>query len=110
MNAPGCFLSLEEKTLKYTLIETDFVFLFLSMTRGNNMLSTRIPFNPIRSWLWFQCLRVSMTWPALVWFMTYNNCDYIKNLYKNYTIIETSWSYGMNATKESSEIVIINNV
>ena len=49
MNAPGCFLSLEEKTLKYTLIETDFVFLFLSMTRGNNMLSTRIPFNPIRS-------------------------------------------------------------
>ena len=47
---------------------------------------------------------------SVAWFMTYNNCDYIKNLYKNYTIIETSWSYGMNATKESSEIVIINNV
>ncbi len=47
---------------------------------------------------------------SAAWFMTYNNCDYIKNLYKNYTIIETGWSYGMNATKESSEIVIINNV
>ena len=44
------------------------------------------------------------------WFMTYNNCDYIRNLYKNYTIIETSWSYSMNKTKESSEIVIINNI
>lgn len=41
------------------------------------------------------------------WFMTYNNCEYIKNLYKNFKIIETSWSYGMNKTKKSSEIIII---
>jgi DNA adenine methylase len=41
------------------------------------------------------------------WIMTYNNCDYIKNLYKNFIIIETSWSYGMNKSKKSSEIVII---
>lgn len=41
------------------------------------------------------------------WFMTYNNCEYIKNLYKDFKIIETSWSYGMNKSKESSEIVII---
>lgn len=41
------------------------------------------------------------------WFMTYNNCDYIKQLYKDFKIIETSWSYGMNASKKSSEIVII---
>jgi DNA adenine methylase len=41
------------------------------------------------------------------WFMTYNNSDYIKNLYKDYKIIETSWSYGMNKSKKSSEIVII---
>ncbi len=39
--------------------------------------------------------------------MTYNNCDYIKNLYKDFKIIETYWSYGMNKSKESSEIVII---
>jgi DNA adenine methylase len=42
------------------------------------------------------------------WFMTYNNCEYIKNLYKNFKIIETSWSYGMNKSKKSSEIIIIN--
>lgn len=41
------------------------------------------------------------------WVMTYNNCEYIKNLYKDFKIIETSWSYGMNKSKHSSEIVII---
>jgi DNA adenine methylase len=41
------------------------------------------------------------------WFMTYNNCSFIKDLYKDYKIIETSWNYGMNKSKESSEIVII---
>ncbi len=42
------------------------------------------------------------------WIMTYNNCEYIKRLYKDFKIIETSWSYGMNKSKKSSEIVIIN--
>jgi len=52
------------------------------------------------------------------WMMTYNNCDYIKKLYKNFKIIETNWSYGMcnvkkkgdtsvKKQKPSSEIVII---
>ena len=41
------------------------------------------------------------------WLMTYNNCEYIKNLYKDFKIIDTNWSYGMNKSKESSEIVII---
>ena len=50
----------------------------------------------------FHCLSTKKNW-----IMTYNNCDYIKNLYKNYKIIETSWNYGMNKTKKSSEIVII---
>ena len=41
------------------------------------------------------------------WIMTYNNCDYIKNLYKNFIIIDVNWTYGMNADKKSSEIIII---
>lgn len=41
------------------------------------------------------------------WIMTYNNCDYINELYKDYKIIQTSWTYGMNKSKTSSEIVII---
>jgi len=41
------------------------------------------------------------------WIMTYNNCEYIKNLYKDFTIFDTNWSYGMNKSKKSSEIVII---
>lgn len=41
------------------------------------------------------------------WIMTYNNCSKIKEMYSKYKIIETNWSYGMNKTKKSSEIVII---
>lgn len=41
------------------------------------------------------------------WILTYNNCKYIKNLYANYVIMEVNWSYGMNKTKKSSEIIIV---
>lgn len=43
------------------------------------------------------------------WIITYNNCEYIKTLYKDYKIIDVNWSYGMNKTKKSSEIIIISN-
>jgi DNA adenine methylase len=41
------------------------------------------------------------------WIITYNNCEYIKDLYKKYIILEVDWSYGMNSSKTSSEIVIL---
>lgn len=41
------------------------------------------------------------------WIMTYNDCEYIRELYKDYEIHDVNWKYGMNKTKESSEIVII---
>ena len=41
------------------------------------------------------------------WMMTYNDSEYIRELYKDYKIIETNWKYGMNKSKESSEIIII---
>lgn len=50
----------------------------------------------------FKCLSVKKNW-----LMTYNNCEHIKDLYKGFKIIETNWSYGMNKSKKSSEIVII---
>lgn len=42
------------------------------------------------------------------WLLCYNNCQYIKDKYKDFKIIEVQWSYGMNKTKESSEILIMN--
>jgi DNA adenine methylase len=42
------------------------------------------------------------------WVMTYNDCEYIREKYKNYTIINLNWNYGMNKSKKSSEILIIN--
>lgn len=39
------------------------------------------------------------------WVMTYDNCSFIKNLYKDFEQIEVSWSYGMTASKK--ELVIL---
>ncbi len=41
------------------------------------------------------------------WLLTYNNCDFIRELYKDYIILDVDWKYGMNTTKKSSEIVIL---
>jgi DNA adenine methylase len=40
------------------------------------------------------------------WVMSYNDCEYIRELYKDYEIIKENWSYGMNTSKKSSEIII----
>lgn len=40
------------------------------------------------------------------WVVCYNDCEYIRNLYKDNRIENVSWSYGMNKTKKSSEILI----
>jgi DNA adenine methylase len=41
------------------------------------------------------------------WVMSYNDCETIRDLYKDYEIQEAAWTYGMNKSKESSEILII---
>ena len=41
------------------------------------------------------------------WLLTYNDCEYIRQLYRLYLILDTQWSYGMNKTKRSSEIIIL---
>lgn len=41
------------------------------------------------------------------WIITYNNCEYIRNMYQDYLIIDVNWKYGMNTSKLSSEIIII---
>lgn len=41
------------------------------------------------------------------WMLTYNDCPYIRELYSDFRIIDEEWSYGMNKTKKSNEIIII---
>jgi DNA adenine methylase len=41
------------------------------------------------------------------WMISYNDCEYIRNLYADCRIFKESWSYGMNASKKSSEIIIL---
>jgi len=43
------------------------------------------------------------------WMISYNDCEYIRNLYNGCRIISTSWSYSMNKSKASSEIIILPN-
>lgn len=40
--------------------------------------------------------------------LTYNDSDEVRALYEGYSIYEAAWSYGMNKSKQSSEIVITN--
>lgn len=42
--------------------------------------------------------------------ISYNDCEYIRDLYKNSTILSVQWSYGMNKTKKSNEILIVPKV
>jgi DNA adenine methylase len=41
------------------------------------------------------------------WILCYNDCEYIRNLYKGCRIEKVDWAYGMNKSKESNEIVIL---
>ena len=41
------------------------------------------------------------------WILCNNDCPYIRALYTEHTIIGVDWSYGMNKTKKSSEILIL---
>ena len=41
------------------------------------------------------------------WIISYNDCEYIRNLYVGCRIFTTSWTYGMNKSKASSEIIIL---
>jgi len=38
--------------------------------------------------------------------LTYNDCEYIRNLYKDCKIDAVEWKYGMNKSKKKSEIII----
>jgi DNA adenine methylase len=40
------------------------------------------------------------------WMLCYNDCEFIRNLYKKFKIKEVDWNYGMNKSKKSSEIII----
>tara|TARA_B100001123_G_scaffold74689_5_gene84316 strand:+ start:44373 stop:45281 length:909 start_codon:yes stop_codon:yes gene_type:complete len=41
------------------------------------------------------------------WVMSYNDSPVIRELYKDYKIVKAAWTYGMNKTKKSSEIIIV---
>jgi DNA adenine methylase len=41
------------------------------------------------------------------WMLCYNDCAFIRDLYKDYQIIDVDWNYGMNKSKKSSEIIIL---
>lgn len=41
------------------------------------------------------------------WMISYNDCEYIRALYPGCRFLTPSWSYGMNKSKTSSEILIL---
>ena len=43
------------------------------------------------------------------WVLSYNDCEFIRQLYKDYRTIELDWTYGMNSSKKSNEIMIVSD-
>ena len=41
------------------------------------------------------------------WVMSYNDHPHLREMYKEHTILNAQWAYGMNKSKKSSEILII---
>lgn len=41
------------------------------------------------------------------WIMSYNDCDEIRTLYKDYVILSVEWIYGMSKNKQSREVLIL---
>lgn len=41
------------------------------------------------------------------WILTYNDCPKIRNLYSGCQFFTESWSYGMNTSKRSNEVIIL---
>jgi DNA adenine methylase len=43
------------------------------------------------------------------WILSYNNCDEILDLYKNFRILYPTWKYGMSNDKSSREVLILSD-
>lgn len=43
------------------------------------------------------------------WILSYNDSDTIRDMYKEFQILEPKWSYGMSKNKKSNEILILSN-
>lgn len=44
------------------------------------------------------------------WMLCYNNCEQIREYYKEFTIHDVAWSYGMSSDKKSKEFLILSGV
>lgn len=41
------------------------------------------------------------------WIMSYNDCNEIRELYRDYRIVSIEWIYGMSKNKQSSEVLVL---
>lgn len=41
------------------------------------------------------------------WILSYNDCELIRNIYEDYTILSLDWVYGMSKDKTSNEVLVL---
>lgn len=41
------------------------------------------------------------------WLLSYNDCERVRELYRGYPFWSPKWTYGMNASKRSNEILVM---
>jgi DNA adenine methylase len=43
------------------------------------------------------------------WVLSYNDCETIRKYYKDYQILDIDWTYGMNKSKVSNEVLVVSH-
>jgi len=43
------------------------------------------------------------------WILSYNDCPAIREYYEGYQILDIDWTYGMNKSKESNEVLVVSH-
>lgn len=43
------------------------------------------------------------------WILSYNDCDKVREMYKDYNIVNPKWKYGMSNDKSSKEVLILSD-
>ena len=43
------------------------------------------------------------------WILSYNDCDKVREMYKDHNIVNLKWKYGMSNDKSSKEVLILSD-
>lgn len=103
MDAMDLLISLEDESPEEKVIYADPPYLLQESSLYGNKGDTHRDFDH-QGFAGIFGRLAAKGWRIII---SYNDCEIIQQLYSDFTIEPINWTYGMNATKKSSEILIL---